>query len=133
MYDANTLSSQTPARRRPCSFREDWLTTVSNSTSSSVITARDRDTHQAQYYSTSMATRCTNVCLKPKGTRATTRAAPPLPSWRLRCSRRPGPRTAMEVGSSLRGEWQSSPIFFSPQFLLLFFFHLFFDCGGLEF
>ncbi|KAF8142397.1 hypothetical protein K438DRAFT_1995019 [Mycena galopus ATCC 62051] len=40
--------------------------TTSSSTSSSIITARDRDVHQAQYYSTSIATLRTKACPKRK-------------------------------------------------------------------
>jgi hypothetical protein len=47
MYDANTLSSQSPTRRGACPFLEDRPYITSNATSSSVITIRDRDAHQA--------------------------------------------------------------------------------------
>ncbi|KAJ6525568.1 hypothetical protein DFH09DRAFT_1328921 [Mycena vulgaris] len=55
MYDVNTLASQTPTRRGPCSFRENRPSTTSNATSSSVTTTRDRDAHQAQHHITSNA------------------------------------------------------------------------------
>jgi hypothetical protein len=66
MHDANTLPSQTPTRRGPCSFP--------NTTSSSVKTTCDRGAHQVQHHSTSV-TLCTNTRLKTNcsTTRITTR------------------------------------------------------------
>ncbi|KAJ6569853.1 hypothetical protein DFH09DRAFT_1313648 [Mycena vulgaris] len=62
MYNANTRSSQTPTRRGPCSFREDWpsTTTTANATSSSVTTTRD----QRSTYSTSIVPLRTKARLK---------------------------------------------------------------------
>jgi hypothetical protein len=105
MHDANTLSSQTPTRRGPCSFWGHRPSTTSNATSSSVTTTHDRDAYQAQHHSTSIATLRTKARLKPKRstTRTTTRGlsssttAPSVLSLRIRCSHRPGPHTAVEV------------------------------------
>ncbi|KAF8178396.1 hypothetical protein K438DRAFT_1844465 [Mycena galopus ATCC 62051] len=97
----------TPTHHAPYSFRDGRLSSTSNATTSSVITTRNRDAPQAQHHSMSSATLRTDPRLKAKRrtTRTTTYGlssstpAPPVLSWRLRCSRRPGPYTAVEVGS----------------------------------
>ncbi|KAJ7852662.1 hypothetical protein B0H14DRAFT_2759763 [Mycena olivaceomarginata] len=67
----------------------------------------------AQHHSTRIATLCTNTRLRPnlsttrtsttRGLSSSTTAPPVLPR-RLCCSRRPGPHTAMEVGSCFTAE-----------------------------
>jgi hypothetical protein len=78
---------------------------------------RDRDAHQTQHHNTSIATLRMKARLKPK--RSTTRGFPsstaaPISvlSQRLRCSRPPGPNTAVEMGSCFVGESSLSLFFF---------------------
>jgi hypothetical protein len=94
----------------------DWPSTISNVTSSSVTTTLDRDAHQAQHHSMSIATLRTKARLKPKRntTRTTTRGLSSnttAPSRQLCSSHQPGPHTAVEVGSCFMGEWRSLPFF----------------------
>ncbi|KAJ7872511.1 hypothetical protein B0H14DRAFT_2570244 [Mycena olivaceomarginata] len=61
MHRANTLSSQTPARSGPCSFRDDRPSTISSDVSSSITTTRDCNAHQAQHSSRRGDAWCTLV------------------------------------------------------------------------
>jgi hypothetical protein len=107
VHDANTLSSQTPTRRGLLLSGGPALHHLQRH-----LFLLHHHPRPVQHHSMSIATFPTNARLEPKRgtTRTTTRGlssnttALSVLFRRLRCSRWPGPHTAVEVGSCFVGE-----------------------------